>query len=147
LLATPARQVEASGVASVCREAKLRLAEWVYTSSIFEDIPFEREEIERLLGGVTVGGRRLEDEQHILNLARAWQRLINRVESRDFALDETTFCDLYHHAARDPGLNWGLFQARTVPAGGTYQRMLRSRITNPRFEPAMRALTAIADAH
>lgn len=136
-----------AGIAAVCRDTRLRLAEHVYTSGAIEDIGFRQDEVERLLGGVTVGGHRLEDEQQILNLARAWQRMIERVEDRAFALDEETFCALHREAARDTGLNWGLFQDRRVPVGGTYRRVPRTHIVNPRFEPAMQALNTIADAH
>lgn len=144
--AAPVPVIAPIAAVKVCREVRRHFAALVHASVALEDIDFRREEIERLLDGITVGGRRLEDEQQILNEARAWQSLIGLVESRAFGLDETTLCELHRQAARDPGLTWGVFQDRTIPVGGTYYRAPRSHILDERFEPGMQALRAIRNS-
>ncbi len=60
------------------------LANHVHDASRLEGNPFTYPEVKTLLDGVTVGGRRIEDEQQVLNLAVAAKRLMALVETRRF---------------------------------------------------------------
>jgi hypothetical protein len=41
-----------------------------------------------------VGGRKLSDQEQILNLAQSSKHLLNLVRHREFKLDKSTFCAL-----------------------------------------------------
>ena len=63
--------------------AKRQLAELVHDAVSLEGIHFTLpEEIQTLLDGVTVGGRKLADQQVVLNQARAWRTLFSLIDKK-----------------------------------------------------------------
>ena len=64
------------------------LPEFVWDASVLEGNPFTFPEVKTLLEGVTVGGRKLSDQEQILNLAESAKRLIALVTEGEFALDK-----------------------------------------------------------
>lgn len=86
------------------------LPEYVWDASTLEGNPFTFPEVKTLLEGVTVGGRKLSDQEQILNLAEASKRLIQMVRHQRFALDKSTFCELQGLVARNEALEWGHFR-------------------------------------
>jgi hypothetical protein len=86
------------------------LPEYVWDAGVLEGNPFTFPEVETLLEGVTVGGRKLLDQEQILNLAESSRYLIELVKRSQFRLDKETFCSLNARVARNEALEWGHFR-------------------------------------
>ena len=86
------------------------LPEYVWDAGVLEGNPFTFLEVKTLLEGVTVGGRKLSDQEQILNLAESSKRLIELVKNREFKLEKSTFCSLHAVVARNEALEWGHFR-------------------------------------
>jgi hypothetical protein len=85
------------------------LPEYVWDAGVLEGNPFTFPEVKTLLDGVTVGGRKLSDQEQILNLAQSSKYLLELVRRQEFKLDKETFCALRAHVARNEALEWGHF--------------------------------------
>jgi Fic family protein len=59
---------------------------------------------------VTVGGRKIFDQEQILNLAESSRRLLTMVKSAQFALSKAVFIELNGIVARREALEWGVFR-------------------------------------
>lgn len=76
------------------------LPEYVWDAGVLEGNPFTFPEVKTLLEGVTVGGRKLSDQEQILNLAESSKYLLGLVRNQQFRLDKATFCALHALVAR-----------------------------------------------
>ena len=85
--------------------AKRQLSELVYDAVNLEGINFTLPEVQTLLDGVTVGGRKLSDQQITLNQAAAWRLLFELVEQNQFEVSEA--------------VEWGEFRTGGVLIAGT----------------------------
>lgn len=94
----------------VCFRFHRMLPEFVWDASMLEGNPFTFPEVKTLLDGVTVGGRRLSDQDQVLNLAESSRHLLGLVRSGNFTLDKPTFCTLQGIVARKEALEWGHFR-------------------------------------
>src|SRR5215469_5260189 len=70
------------------------LPEYVWDAGVLEGNPFTFPEVKTLLEGVTVGGKKLSDQEQILNLAESSKYLVDLVKRKEFRLDKPTFCAL-----------------------------------------------------
>jgi len=86
------------------------LPEYVWDAGVLEGNPFTFPEVKTLLEGVTVGGRKLSDQEQILNLAESSKYLVDLVKNREFKLDKSTFCSVHALVARNEALEWGHFR-------------------------------------
>lgn len=86
------------------------LPEYVWDAGVLEGNPFTFPEVKTLLEGITVGGRKLSDQEQIVNLAESAKHLLVKVTQRQFALDKSTFCELQGMVARNEALEWGHFR-------------------------------------
>ena len=86
------------------------LPEYVWDAGVLEGNPFTFPEVKTLLEGVTVGGRKLSDQEQILNLAGSSKYLLELVKQDSFKLDKDTFCSLNARVARNEALEWGHFR-------------------------------------
>jgi hypothetical protein len=86
------------------------LPEYVWDAGVLEGNPFTFPEVKTLLEGVTVGGRKLSDQEQILNLAESSRYLVDLVENRKFKLDKSTFCSIHALVARSEALEWRHFR-------------------------------------
>jgi prophage maintenance system killer protein len=86
------------------------LPEYVWDAGVLEGNPFTFPEVKTLLEGVTVGGRKVSDQEQILNLAESSKQLVELVKQRRFNLDKATFCSLHALVARNEALEWGHFR-------------------------------------
>jgi prophage maintenance system killer protein len=121
------------------------LPEYVWDAGVLEGNPFTFPEVKTLLDGVTVGGRKLSDQEQILNLAESSNYLLDLVKRREFRLDKETFCALHAHVARNEALEWGHFRGEGVETHYTPDVALgeRGRYTPPPTEPGAEQLNAI----
>ena len=93
-----------------CFRFQRMLPEFVWDAGVLEGNPFTYSEVQTLLDGITVGGRKLSDQDQILNLAESARLLLKLVRTGRFALDKTIFCELHGKVARNEALEWGHFR-------------------------------------
>lgn len=86
------------------------LPEYIWDAAVLEGNPFTFPEVQTLLDGVTVGGRKISDQDQVLNLAAGAKHLLALVKSGQFRLDKATFTDLHRLVARNEALEWGMFR-------------------------------------
>ncbi len=121
------------------------LPEYVWDASVLEGNPFTFPEVKTLLDGVTVGGRKLSDQEQILNLAESSKYLLDLVRGQEFRLDKQTFCALHARVARNEALEWGHFRGEGTEMQYTPDVALgeRGRYAPPPTEPGAERLNAI----
>jgi Fic family protein len=86
------------------------LPEFVWDAGVLEGNPFTFPEVQTLLDGVTVGGRKLSDQNQILNLIASSKYLVSVVKSGEFSLDRAMFCTIQNMVAKEEALEWGMFR-------------------------------------
>jgi len=94
----------------VCFRFYKMLPEFVWDASVLEGNPFTFPEVKTLLDGVTVGGRKISDQEQILNLAESSKRLLAMVKNGQFQLSKPVFTELNGIVARKEVLEWGVFR-------------------------------------
>lgn len=94
----------------VCFRFHRMLPEFVWDASVLEGNPFTFPEVKTLLDGVTVGGRKISDQEQILNLAESSKHLLALLKSNQFALNKAIFLELHSIIARNEALEWGVFR-------------------------------------
>ncbi len=99
--------------------ARRQLAELVCDAVNLEGINFTLPEIQTLLDGVTIGGRKIVDQQIALNQSEAWKALFGWLQNREFELSVERVCELHAIAARNEALEWGQFRSGGVTIAGT----------------------------
>jgi Fic family protein len=86
------------------------LAEFVWDASVLEGNPFTFPEVKTLLDGVTIGGRKVSDQEQVLNLAESAKRLLAMIKSKQFSLSKPVLTELNGIVARKEALEWGVFR-------------------------------------
>jgi Fic family protein len=86
------------------------LPEFVWDASVLEGNPLTFPEVKTLIDGVTIGGRRLSDQEQVLNLVISSKHLLNLVKAGKFSLDKATFTEFHDLVARNEALEWGHFR-------------------------------------
>lgn len=86
------------------------LPEFVWDASMIEGNPFTFIEVKTLLDGVTVGGRKISDQEQVLNLAASAKQLLRLVKSGSFGMNKETFADIQALVARSEALECGRFR-------------------------------------
>jgi Fic family protein len=121
------------------------LPQYVWDAGVLEGNPFTFPEVKTLLDGVTVGGRKVSDQEQIVNLAESSKYLMSLVKSGQFQLDKQTFCELHTQVARNEALEWGHFRGEGKEAHFTPDVALgaNARYTPPPTEPGATRLNEI----
>src|ERR1035441_8732981 len=86
------------------------LPEYVWDAAVLEGNPFTYPEVQTLLDGVTVGGRKLTDERQILRLWEAANELAASVQVGSFGLDKGTSDHFNLLIASGEALEAGIFR-------------------------------------
>ena len=86
------------------------LPEFVWDASVLEGNPFTYPEVKTLLEGVTIGGRKVSDQEQVLNLAESTKHLLALIKAEKFCLNKSTLTDLHGLVARNEALEWGHFR-------------------------------------
>ena len=127
--------------------ARKILEEVVYDTVALEGNPFTFPEVKTLMDGITVGGRRIEDAQQVLNQARSWRELIARVEDGTFRVDRASLEELHAHVAREEALEWGVLRTGSVRIAGTTHEPPDAATLPVRREAAIKAITTMQEVH
>jgi len=96
-----------------------QLSEFVCDAVNLEGINFTLPEIQTLLDGITIGGRKIADQQIALNQSEAWKTIFKWLVDGEFELSMKKVCELHAIAARDEALEWGQFRSGGVTIAGT----------------------------
>ncbi len=86
------------------------MPQFVWEAAQLEGNPFTFPEVQTLLDGVTVGGRKLSDAQQILGLRDSMKLLCDEVLAGTFSMARDMACRLNGLIARDEALEWGHFR-------------------------------------
>lgn len=140
----PAR-VPIYSVERACFRFQRSLPEFVWDAGVLEGNPFTFPEVQTLLDGITVGGRKLSDQDQILNLAKSAKRLLALVKNRTFAPSKAVFCELQGLVAREEALEWGHFRGEGPETNYTPEVSLGEwgRYTPPPTQPGAANLVAL----
>ncbi|MHB1712363.1 MAG: Fic family protein [Acidimicrobiales bacterium] len=111
----PASEMERSR-----RRFRAHLPDLIWNTAALEGNNFTLPEVRTLLEGVTIGGKRLEDEHQIIALSEAYGRLEEMVGRGEFAIRKDVSDELHALAARLEALDAGRFCCeRTATGDGT----------------------------
>lgn len=103
-------QNKASSIDRAIKRFQKSLPQFVWEAAQLEGNPFTFPEVQTLLDGVTVGGRKISDAQQILGLRDSMKLLCDEVLVGTFAPTKDMACRLNALIARDEALEWGLFR-------------------------------------
>lgn len=117
-LAVPA-VVPTNSIERVAFRFHRMLPEFVWDASVLEGNPFTFPEVKTLLDGVTIGGRKISDQEQVLNLAESSRHLLALVKAGKFSLDKATFTEFHRLVARNEALEWGHFRGEGKETGYT----------------------------
>jgi hypothetical protein len=70
------------------------LSVFVWDASVLEGNPFTYPEVKTLLDSVTVGGRKISNQEQVLNLTESPKHLLALVKANQFKFNKATFTDL-----------------------------------------------------
>lgn len=94
----------------VCFRYQRMLPEFVWDAAVLEGNPFTYPEVKTLMDGITVGGKKLSDQDQILNLIESSKLLLSMVKGNRFIVDKPIFCELHNIIGRDEAMEWGHFR-------------------------------------
>ncbi|MCU1480849.1 MAG: Fic/DOC family protein [Subtercola sp.] len=102
---------------------RARLPELIWNTAALEGNAFTLPEVRTLLDGVTVGGRRTDDERQILALSEAYSSLDEVVAAGGFTLDKVTSDRLHRELALHESIESGHFRGQGSVQGGGSVRL------------------------
>ncbi len=112
-------QVQEPNTRRAIWRAKKIFADIIHDITSLEGNPFTVPEIQTLLDGVTVGGRKVSEAAQVLNQKASLLRLFELVESGAFSLSPEVALELQSLAARGEALEEGVFRSGKVGISGT----------------------------
>ncbi|GAB3668874.1 Fic family protein [Actinocorallia lasiicapitis] len=86
------------------------MPEFVWDAAQLEGNPFTYPEVQTLMDGVTVGGRKVSDERQVLALADSFRELLELVTGDRFSLDKPVSDRLHASTTRDKSPESGAFR-------------------------------------
>lgn len=105
-----ASTVAASSIEKACFRFQEIQAEFIWDAAVLEGNPLSLSEVESLLQGQEVSGRKISDQEQVLNLAEGCERLLSIVKCGRFFLGKEIFTKLNEVIARHEALEWGVFR-------------------------------------
>ena len=117
--ALPLPAPEPPNLKSAIWRTKKIMAEIILDLIALEGNPCTVPEIQTLLGGITIGGRKVLDVSQVFNTQEALRHLFKSVESGKFTLCPKIACDLHRLIARGEALEEGVFRRGAVSISGT----------------------------
>lgn len=115
-------KIKPSSVERSRHRFRAHLPELIWNTAALEGNNFTLPEVKTLLEGITVGGKKLEDEQQIIALSEAYSRLDEMVGAGQFSLSKDVSDQLHLLVARHEAIEAGVFRGEgRVQGGGTVQ--------------------------
>jgi len=140
----PTNSIDHTPVRAIFR-ARKSLAHLVYNITALEDNPFTYPEVQTLLDGITVGGRKVSDAQQVINQANAWKMLFQQVQDETFALNKINWQKLHHKVAFEEALTWGEFRDGQVGIAGANYRPPSADKLASLFTQGIQAIHGVTD--
>jgi Fic family protein len=107
------------GKEKACFRLMKLFPQFVFDIAKLEGSPYTFPQVQTLLEGITIGGKRLEDQQLILNQRDSLQQLLRLVKKDKFMITKDIFCQLHELVAYEEALTWGKFRNGSVSIAGT----------------------------
>ncbi len=86
------------------------MPQFVWEAAQLEGNPFTFPEVQTLLDGITVGGRKISDAQQIIGLKDSMRLLCDEVSAGTFLPNKDMACRFNGLIAREEALEWGYFR-------------------------------------
>ena len=102
---------------------RARLPELIWSTAALEGNTFTLPEVQTLLDGVTVEGKKLEEEQQVLALQDTFNFLDVLVSSESFAVNQETSHQFHGRVARHEAIEAGHFRGQGDVTGGGAVRL------------------------
>lgn len=115
-----------AGAPSVERaRARMRaqLPELIWSTAALEGNTFTLPEVQTLLDGVTVEGKRIEEQQQVLALQETFNYLDELIRTDSFQLDQNTSDEIHVRVARHEAIESGHFRGQGSVVGGGNVRL------------------------
>jgi Fic family protein len=103
----------------VCFDFHKKMVEFVWDATVLEGNPCTLPQVQTIMGGITVGGIKISDQDQVANLARSCKELHRLVKERAFEPDRKTFLKLHNILAHEEALEWGVFRGEGEQADYT----------------------------
>lgn len=84
-----------------------------------EGVAMTLPEVQTLLGGITVGGHKISDQNMALNQAAAWKHLFSLVSEDQFSFAKDVALSIHSIAGKEEALEWGAFRTGNVTISGS----------------------------
>ncbi|WP_439690442.1 Fic family protein [Curtobacterium sp. SP.BCp] len=97
---------------------KNSMPDLVWNAAALEGNTFTLPEVRTLLDGVTIGGKKIEEEEQVLALVDGYTRVDELVSGGGFALSKDVSDDLHGRVARHEAIESGSFRGEGVTGGG-----------------------------
>ncbi len=113
-------RIRPSDVERIRHRFRAQLPELIWNTAALEGNNFTLPEVKTLLEGITVGGKRLDDEEQVRALSDAYNRLDEMVGAGEFSLTKSVSDELHGLLAKHEAIESGSFRGEgTVTGGGT----------------------------
>ncbi|WP_228528670.1 hypothetical protein [Microbacterium sp. UFMG61] len=99
------------------------LPELVWNAAALEGNTFTLPQVQTLLDGVTVGGKRIEEAEQILALSEGMDMMIRAVRDRSFSLNKGMSDRIHGAVAKHEAIESGAFRGEGVVNGGGAVRL------------------------
>lgn len=99
--------------------ARKVFAELIFDVQRLEGMPFTFPEVQTYIQGITVGGHKITDEEKLKQQILGWNKLIELVETDQYALTKEVACSIQEIIAKDEALEIGQFRSGGVGIAGT----------------------------
>lgn len=103
-------QISVHSKERVCAHFQRIMPEYVWDASMLEGNPITFVEVKTLMDGITIGGRKLTDQEQVLNLVESSRHLLQIIKREEFQLSKKIFTDLHGLVAKNEALEWGMFR-------------------------------------
>lgn len=100
-------------------QAKRMLPEYVFDTSQLENNPITFPEVQTLLDGITIGGRKISDVEQVLNIRDTWNMLLESIKNNEFKVTKNMFNKVNGIIAKEEAVEWGHFRTGKVSIAGT----------------------------
>lgn len=95
----------------------------IWNAAALEGNTFTLPQVQTLLDGVSVGGKRLEETEQILALSSAMEKMIELVSAGSFKLDKSTSDQIHALVAQHEAIESGHFRGEGSATGGGNVRL------------------------
>lgn len=111
-------RIRPSDVERIRHRFRAQLPELIWNTAALEGNNFTLPEVKTLLEGITVGGKKLDDEEQVRALRDAYNRLDEMVGAGEFSLTKSVSDELHGLLAKHEAIESGSFRGEGAVTGG-----------------------------